>query len=230
MSLLTSHGENLLCPLKRHTHHGPDVTDCQAGVLSRSSCSGSLGALLRGSPLCLRGSFLGTAQMRRDLLGYLGTHLDFHLIGRYADDERDGFPVHVGGLVEPADLGEGSRMLIALHDPLAGRPVSGRRVAGHFVHHLVPKAGDSCLKISVAPRRAGASSPGLLVRLRQRIADGRFPARYVHSRVQLPPPKSILLGWTLRYGCLSLSQARSKRDKHPYRTRGRGSTQAQERI
>lgn len=41
-------------------------------------------------------------------------------------------------------------MLIALHDPPAGRTVSGRRVAGHVVHHLVPKAGDSCVKISVA--------------------------------------------------------------------------------
>ncbi len=139
----------MLCPLKRHTHHGPDVTDCQAGVLSRSSCSGSLGSLLRGSPLRLRGSFLGAAQMHRNLLGYLGMHLDLHLVGGYADDECDGFTVHADGLVEPADLGEGSRMLIALHDPPAGRTVSGRRV-GHFVHHLVPKAGDSCLKISVA--------------------------------------------------------------------------------
>jgi hypothetical protein len=126
-------------PLKRDTHYGPDITDCQAGILSRSSCSGSLRALLCGSPLRLRGSFLGTAQMRRDLLGYLGTHLKLHLIGGYADDECDGFTVHVGGLVESADLGERSRMLIALHDPPADRTVSGRHVAGHFVHHLVPR-------------------------------------------------------------------------------------------
>lgn len=100
----------MLCPLKRHPQHGPDVTDCQAGVLSRSSCSGSLGALLRDSPLRLRGSFLGTAQMRRNLLlGYLGTHFDLHVVGGYAGDERDGFPVHANGLVEPADLGERSR-------------------------------------------------------------------------------------------------------------------------
>jgi hypothetical protein len=133
MSLLTRHGENLLCPLKRHAHHGPDVTDCQAGVLSRSSCSGSLGTLLRGSPLRLLGSFLSTAQMHRNLLGYLGAHLDLHLVDGYANDERDGFTVHASGLVEPADLGEGSWMLIALHDPPASRTVSGRRVAGHFV-------------------------------------------------------------------------------------------------
>ena len=148
--LLTRRGENLLCTLKRHTHHGPDVTDCQPGVLCRLSCSCPLGALLLGSPLRLRCGFLGTAQMRRNLLGHLGAHLNLHLVGGYADDERDGFTVHASSLVEPADLGESSRMLIALHDPLAGLAVSGRRVTGHFVHHLVPKTGDSCLKISVA--------------------------------------------------------------------------------
>ncbi len=41
-------------------------------------------------------------------------------------------------------------MLIALHDPPTVCTVSGRRVMGHLVHHLAPKAGDSCLKISIA--------------------------------------------------------------------------------
>ncbi len=153
----------MLCPLKRHAQHGPDVADCQSGVLSRLSRSGSLGALLRGSPLRLRGSVLGPAQVHRDLLGYLGAHLDLYLVGGYTDDERDGFTVHVGGLVEPADLGERSRMLIALHDPPASRTVSGCRVAGHFVHHLVPKAGDSCLKISVASSSGISSWRGTVV-------------------------------------------------------------------
>jgi hypothetical protein len=88
--------------------------------------------------------------MRCNLLGNLGAHLDLHLVGGYADNECDGFPMHTSGLVEPANLGEGSWILIALHDPPTGRTMSGRRVASHFVHHLAPKAGDSCLKISVA--------------------------------------------------------------------------------
>jgi hypothetical protein len=95
--------------------------------------------------------------MCRDLLRDLGTHLDFDLVGRHADDERDGFTVHVGGLVEAADLGEGSWVLIALHDPPTGRPVSGCCVPGHFIHHLMPRAGDSCLKISTA------SSSGIFI-------------------------------------------------------------------
>jgi hypothetical protein len=67
--------------------------------------------------------------MRRHLLGYLGPYLDPHLVGGYTDDERDGFTVHASGLVELADLGEGARMLIALHAPPAGCAVSGCRGA-----------------------------------------------------------------------------------------------------